>query len=173
MASLFSYRIHGISEIMAQTIINPVVRRAAVVRGLRLGGALLEAGLKSRIPVRTGQTRSRVNGRLSVGQDSISYIVGLKSIAKGFDIGRAMEEGTGLYGPRHQVIRPIHAKALRWSAGASPVTGSGGHFRFARWVRGMKPTRPFSRTMQEDGPKAGAAFKHVIVQAMMRNAGKH
>lgn len=56
-----------------------------------------------------------------------------------------VHEGTGIYGPRHTPIRPIHGKFLRW-----PIT-SGGHrysggktagYAFARQVRGVRG-RPF------------------------------
>lgn len=41
------------------------------------------------------------------------------------------ENGTGIYGPRGQVIRPRRAKALAWM--------SGGQMVFAAWVRGSPP----------------------------------
>lgn len=62
---------------------------------------------------------------------------------------RFVHEGTGLYGPRKQVIRPVRAKALRWKVGA--VTGQPGRaskrttgYAFAKFVRGSKPN-PFLR----------------------------
>lgn len=67
-----------------------------------------------------------------------------------------VHEGTGLYGPRHQVIRPRSAKVLRFKPGSSAggawgagVSGSRsskgpgpGGFVFAKYVRGM-PSTPY------------------------------
>lgn len=62
---------------------------------------------------------------------------------------RFVHDGTGLYGPRKQVIRPRQAKALRWKVGA--VVGAPGRaskrtvgYAFAKFVRGSKPN-PFLR----------------------------
>lgn len=67
-----------------------------------------------------------------------------------------VHEGTGLYGPRHQVIRPKSARALRFKPGSAAggawgsgegsrggaKAGGGGGFVFARFVRGM-PSTPY------------------------------
>lgn len=46
-----------------------------------------------------------------------------------------VHNGTGLYGPHHQLIKPRDAKALRWRGGQ-------GEFIFAKSVKGMPPN-PF------------------------------
>lgn len=48
--------------------------------------------------------------------------------------GLFVEEGTGVYGPRHRVIRPTTAKVLAFK--------SGGKMVFARYSKGMK-AQPF------------------------------
>lgn len=64
-----------------------------------------------------------------------------------------LEEGTGLYGPKHQRITPLAAKALRWMGGPagslrlsgrarSGAAGAGAGYIFAKSTRGMPP-RPF------------------------------
>ena len=50
---------------------------------------------------------------------------------------RFVHDGTGIYGPKGQMIKPKHAKVLRWQ-------GPGGEAIFARQVKGMKPN-PFLR----------------------------
>jgi hypothetical protein len=47
-----------------------------------------------------------------------------------------VHDGTGIYGPHHQVIKPKTAKALRWQG------GNVGEFVFAKHVKGMPPN-PF------------------------------
>jgi hypothetical protein len=54
-----------------------------------------------------------------------------------------VHDGTGIYGPTGQLIRPKHAKALRWKSkqyGAKKGKGKG--YAFAQYVKGMKPN-PF------------------------------
>ena len=48
-------------------------------------------------------------------------------------LGRWLTGGTGIYGPRGAVIRPVRAKALRFEIG--------GRVLFRASVRGMKPNR--------------------------------
>lgn len=46
-----------------------------------------------------------------------------------------VHDGTGIYGPHHQLIEPTSAKALRWQ-------GNMGEFIFAKHVKGIQPN-PF------------------------------
>lgn len=50
---------------------------------------------------------------------------------------RWVHDGTGIYGPHHQPIKPTHAKVLAWP-------GNAGEFVFAKSVKGMPPN-PFLR----------------------------
>ena len=46
-----------------------------------------------------------------------------------------VHDGTGIYGPHHQMITPVHTKAFRWE-------GNSGEFVFAKHTKGMPPN-PF------------------------------
>jgi len=69
-----------------------------------------------------------------------------------------VHEGTGIYGPRGQVIRPRTAKVLRWPQINNNYKQTGGPRRYkggrtaaysyARFVRGVRP-RPFLRDALE------------------------
>lgn len=63
---------------------------------------------------------------------AIAFKVGSK-----LPYARFVHDGTGIYGPRGQMIKPVRAKALRWQ-------GPGGDAIFAKQVRGIKPN-PFLR----------------------------
>lgn len=54
-----------------------------------------------------------------------------------------LENGTGIYGPRGQVIRPKQAKALAWMAGGKMV--------FAAWVRGTPAKHVLRDTLTDEG----------------------
>ncbi len=169
MAS-FTIRIRGIDELLSATILNETVRAKLLVRGLLAGGTVLEVGLKKRIPVRSGQTRSRITKRLSRGSNKVSVIVGGKSVsAGGFNVLKGLEEGTGLFGPKGQKIRPKKpGGVLRWVP-SKPVSGTPtGEPIFRKWVRGMKPRRPFALTIQEDGKKAVKAVRRTIARGIIQ-----
>jgi hypothetical protein len=58
-------------------------------------------------------------------------------IGSGLNYARYVHDGTGIYGPHHQLIEPKTAKALRWQ-------GNAGEFVFAKHVKGIPPN-PFLR----------------------------
>lgn len=70
-------------------------------------------------------------------------------IGSNLDYARYVHEGTGLFGPRHDYIRPVSASVLRWPAknnsGSGPRRFSGGStagFVFSMRSKGTPP-RPF------------------------------
>lgn len=82
-------------------------------------------------PYRSGALVSsgRVRGPVTLGDRTIASVV--------FTARHAIwvQQGTGIYGPRHTEIRPTTRRFLRWE-------DAGGRVRFARKVRGMRG-RPF------------------------------
>lgn len=83
--------------------------------------------------VNTGHLRASISAQLVM-------INGLPAVRVGTSVAYAIyvHEGTGLYGPKHQVIRPRTAKVLAFKM------KSGGNSKkiFARFTRGMQPN-PF------------------------------
>lgn len=92
---------------------------AAVLRVARFG-----------TPYRTGALAGsgRVRGPVTRGLRIASQVVFTARHAKW------VHQGTGIYGPRRRMIRPISKQVLRW------VDGAGVHF--AKQVRGMRG-RPY------------------------------
>ena len=62
-----------------------------------------------------------------------------------------LEYGTGIYGPKHQPIKPKSAKALHWKKGGVSI--------FAKEIKGMRP-QPFIR------PTIHQKLKKIIVKNM-------
>lgn len=71
---------------------------------------------------------------------------------------RYVEEGTGIYGPAGQPIRPVKAKVLAWKAG--------GQWIIARQVRGMKPWHYMRKAFTD--PASSGYFERRIRQALAR-----
>ena len=102
--------------------------------------------------------------------------VTIKSLAP---YSRYVEEGTGLYGPKHAKITPKTAKALRWLSGTygpkgslrltgtrrSGAAGAGAAYVFARSVKGRPATPYFYPGAQIGIQKTGGDLAAVIVKA--------
>lgn len=58
-------------------------------------------------------------------------------VGSGLPYAKWVHDGTGIYGPHHQLIEPKTAKVLRWR-------GNMGEFVFAKHVKGIPPN-PFLR----------------------------
>lgn len=76
---------------------------------------------------------------------------------------RYVDRGTGLYGPQHQVIRPVHASVLRFPAPGNAAftlagrqrsgrAGAAAAWVYARYVRGIQPRRYAERAAAEVRP---------------------
>jgi hypothetical protein len=88
----------------------------------------VEAGAKRRVRVDTGRLRASI-------YTEMRSITGLPVARVGSDVSyaRAVHNGTGIYGPRHRPIRPVHARVLVYRPrGAARVI-------VAREVRGQRP----------------------------------
>lgn len=75
-----------------------------------------------------------------------------------------LEKGTGLYGPRHQLIRPLKpGGVLAWPAAGSATLGgrlkAGGTMVFAAYSRGIKPLHLLERAAEETKPKREEIFR--------------
>jgi len=80
----------------------------------------------------TGALSASIEITQTMVDGAIAFQVGSK-----LPYARYVHEGTGIYGPKGQMIKPVRAKALRWR-------GPGGDVIFAKQVRGIKPN-PFLR----------------------------
>lgn len=160
----------GFDEALTSAPLNTQVLRIAEVRAMRFTALFLQSELQKRIPVKTGQTRSRISTRIARRGFTVEGIVGGKSIAPGgYNILLGLEQGTGLFGPRKKRIRPLSGPfdsraALRFTVGGSPVAGAGGEAIFRKSVAGMRPRRPFRRTKREEGDKARRLFVRQLVK---------
>ncbi len=83
------------------------------------------------------------------------------------DLRRWLAEGTGLYGPRREVIRPTHGSVLVWRSW--PGHGSGPFA--ARWVRGMKAQPWEEGARLEAAPLATDLGRRIGRRVTMRLAG--
>lgn len=101
------------------------------------------------------------------------------------DRARWDSQGTGLFGPRKQVIRPKRARVLAWPAtggraakifsvrrspGKARGTGRAAGMIFARFVRGAPGTRAFQEATAGAETKAYEASRRTEMEAEMKLA---
>lgn len=120
---------------------------------------------------------------IAVGNIQRRYTERSIEVGTNLHYARYVEEGTGLYGPAKQLIRPKTAKVLAWrSVGAgtklvaSGLRRSRGQLRprpdrdiymvFARYTRGMRPWHYMRKAFEDDA--TAAYFRRRIEQAAER-----
>lgn len=106
------------------------VARDLVRRGIRVASQAKRELASSPKRIDTGRLRTSITQQLG------SYNrMPLVRVGTNVKYARFVHDGTGLYGPRHAVIKPKQAKVLRW-------TKRDGTVRYAKFIRGMAPN-PF------------------------------
>lgn len=129
----FSHRVdlHAVQAILSG-------RNGGVARDMLRRGLLVETQAKRNLggiggPKRidTGRLRASINTQLVIRQGRPIAVIGTN-----VRYARYVHDGTGIYGPRHRMIRPVRRKFLRFRPQGSR------RFVYARKVRGMPPN-PF------------------------------
>ncbi len=115
-------------------------RKAATLLVAKHVGKIMEGDAKQKASWedRTGHARQGIHGGADGGKGNQMAVVYLAHTMR---YGSYLETGTGLYGPKKQVIKPKHKKALRFPVG-------GGQYVIAGSVKGMKPRPIIKPTVQ-------------------------
>jgi hypothetical protein len=100
--------------------------------------------------VDTGRLRASITHQFIQRSGGLGAIAG--RVGTNVKYARFVHDGTGIYGPRHALIRPVNGKALRWPAKAKRGKGkSKGGFIYSKTSKGMAPNK-----FLKDALKAGA-----------------
>lgn len=110
--------------------------------------------LREEAPKRTGWFASRIRYHTRVMGNSLELRFTWPQ-----PLGKWITGGTGIWGPRRAVIRPVRAKVLRFVIGGKVI--------FAAWVRGMKPNPFVDRAMVRFRPMAMAAARRIGIKVRM------
>ena len=163
--------IHGLTQLRA---------RLQAIGSTTTHAQILTAGAKS--VIREQVLLAKRFRRSSFLEHSIKIIdisptsVTIASLAP---YSRYVEEGTGLYGPKHARITPKAAQALRWLGGTygpggslrltgtrrSGKAGAGAAYVFARSVKGRRATPYFFPGAEIGIQKTGGELAAVIIKA--------
>lgn len=130
-------------------------------RGAKRAGDVLEAAVHAEMSqdAKTGHSMNSVTAEVEVfGPDHMELTVGSSDPAVKFQ-----DEGTGLFGPRRSVIRPVKARVLRFPHRGVRYGGQVrivGKFAYATWVRGVRPRNYFERAYEASRTLVDAIFVH-------------
>ena len=112
--------------------LRPLGANDPVVRDILREQARMVAGAaRKRAPRRTGRLAGSISSRVATAGGKAAGIVTATA-----PYARFVHDGTGIYGPRGQMIRPRRARMLSWRDRDT------GEQIFAKAVRGVPP-RPF------------------------------
>jgi hypothetical protein len=159
---------------MAETItgLAGLQRRiAAVQKGggtptMKLIGQIVVGQMKLNIPRKTGNTGRSFH---------VASLTETSARVTGNNVALYIEEGTGLFGPKHRRITPKAAKALRWAAGPAGSLRLSGAIRkgnpggagyvFARSTKGMEARPYVQKSVKQAAQKVGVKLKATVIDA--------
>lgn len=111
-----------------------------IVGRVRELGRQVENAAKRMAPVDRGALRASIGMQITVNGTRIVARVGT-----GLEYALYVHKGTGLYGPRHRLIRPRRAKALTFKPRSGPRV-------FVKFSRGQKPNPFLVKALQAVSP---------------------
>lgn len=129
---------------LTQSPAGPVVRQANRIGRMTVNGA------KRNVRVDDGHLRASIDHTVEVRPGRVIMRAGSP-----LQYGLYLEVGTGLYGPKRRVIRPVSAKFLRFEVkeSAGKVSAKGRRpVVFAKFVRGVKGDRWLTRAFEDACP---------------------
>lgn len=120
-------------------------RRGGLARDLLRRGLAVETQAKRNLAggesgpkrIDTGRLRSSLTTVMVERDGGLAVLIGTNVW-----YARLVHDGTGIYGPRHQMIRPKRAKRLRFRPSGQS------RYVYARAVRGMEPNRFLSMALR-------------------------
>jgi hypothetical protein len=141
-----------VSQLTGQDALRRRLRAISEPKELLREVALLSvAEAKGLVPVRTGNLRRTIRVGPVTAKSARVLAGGTRSVG----YARYVEEGTGIYGPKGQPIRPKKARMLSWKSGGKRV--------FAKSVRGRKATPYLVPGIRAAIAKAG--LKEAVIDA--------
>lgn len=128
---------------------------AALASGTNRATIYLTNQAKTNVPVgKTGNLRRSI---IMQGSGMAVKVIQDLTVAK---YGSYVENGTGIYGPTGQPIKPVRAKALSWVSNGKRV--------FARSVKGMKPRYYMRNTFINGQAQVKEIFQTEIQKAIAK-----
>lgn len=128
-------------------------------KGARRAGDVLEAAVHAEMSRDAKSSRSMrsVTAEVEViSPDHMELTVGSSDPAV-----KWMTEGTGIYGPMRQLIRPLRARVMRFPHRGVRYGGQVrivGDYAFAAWVRGIRPRNYFESAYEVSKTVVAAIF---------------
>lgn len=161
---------------MAETIVGLAAlnRRMLAIKQpkalMKLAATVVVGEMKRNIPRKTGTTGRSIH---------VAQVTETSARVEGNAVALYIEEGTGLFGPRHQRITPKVASVLRWYGGPTGslrlsgkprkgAPGAGAGPVFARSTKGMEARPYVQRSVTSAAKKVGVDMKAEVIDEWNR-----
>ena len=142
---MYTIKVDNLSRVIEEFKRAPAVVNEKLQSGVKEAGKTILSIEKKEAPVKTGNLRRNI-------QFSYSPISAMIWPQSGYAV--FIEEGTGLYGPRKDFIRPKRAKVLAFKINGKMI--------FTKKVRGQKANPFVSRTRDLAEPKINKIFNDML-----------
>ena len=150
MSYRLSVDVIGAEELSRAFRQAPELTKRELSRAIGDSARTIEGKAKRYAPVDQGILRASIHTEgPRVTSNNVEAIVGTN-----VKYAKMQEEGTGIYGPKKQPIRPVHGKFLVWK--------KAGQTFFARSVKGVKPQWYFKRAKEEGKPAFADAMRDAV-----------
>lgn len=146
---MYSIEIENLGEIKRLFNAMPKVVDGELSKSVKKAGAYILGVEKGEVPVKTGALRRAI----AMEYFSIGIKVGPNS-----NYAQWVHFGTGLYGPRHDFIRPKRAKVLAFKVGGKMV--------YAKYTRGQKANPFVERTVAKSSNPVNSIFDQCLTNIM-------
>jgi hypothetical protein len=134
-------------------------------RGAKRAGDVLEAAVRGAMAPNAKSSRSMrsVTSEVTVlGPDHLELTVGSSDPAVKF-----MTDGTGIFGPLRQIIRPVKARVMKFPHRGVRYGGQvkiAGDFAYAHWIKGIQPRNYFEAAHEASKFVVAAIFDETADQ---------
>lgn len=133
----------------------------AIVRGANQIGDVLVAAVRSLMAPNAKSARSMHSVTADVDHIDAGHVE--LGVGSSDPAVKWMTEGTGIYGPRKSIIRPITAKVMKFPHRGVHYGGQvsiRGAFAYASWIKGIRPRNYFERAHQASAFAIEAVINH-------------
>jgi HK97 gp10 family phage protein len=133
---------------LAQKIVSDEITSA-----MKDSTLLVEGKAKANVPKITSNLARTINSAVVPLGAEVKGIVSASA-----NYARFVEEGTGLFGPKKELIRPKTKKFMKWNGSNGPV--------FARTTKGQHPKHFMRDAFNSSKPLIEARFNQAIATAV-------
>jgi len=156
----FTVEVNGVDELVAKLEAIPAIWDEESRKAMILSQHLVEAEAKTLVPRVTERLASSISpGRVTKFGPELTGAVGTR-----VHYAPYVEYGTGLYGPKHRLIRPTTKKAMKFKIGGKTF--------IRRTTKGMEPRPYMAPALEASKEGVKRLFERAVENLLHRLGGR-